>query len=217
MRKTIVVLLTVCALACCLYPVQSRADLLPEVTARPMPTASPSNADSASTPTERFGLIEFTELYTQRLVVYAGKAGIDVRIMPLRDMVYSFIPGTVMFTADVGSIIVDTNGYLVESVSMELSANGAAAQEAALRCIAGISALEYSYFDSVLMDTQQKSPLDEAALLFNEIIGKMQPAALQSARTGERVLVCSRNYDYLIGVNGDEAARHIMLTAQARK
>lgn len=152
--------------------------------------------------TKTRSLVSFLELYTLRFANYANKNGMKFDASIYSDMSPGKGKDYLSFESTAGSIMVYPDSYAVHRLTMALY-SGTSDYEHGMflytSCIMAFSALEFDANYDMDSSFVKRSATDDAVNLFHEKIGdrleEMLPKAMQ---TGERVFICSCNYDYYI-------------------
>lgn len=169
--------------------------------------------------TDRRGLIEFVELYTQRITEYQKDNGIDQNII-----FESFAPpytkdNYLILGSTAGSIGINQEDYTVHDVIMTLfisSTNDA--YNDVMSCIASISALEYDSTDDSLFKLMKSSAMERATYIMDEEIGKiLEDALAKAAESNQKVIVYSGNYEYFVEYYSSEDVWMWFLIAEERQ
>lgn len=171
--------------------------------------------------TDRRGLIEFVELYTQRITEYQKDNGIDCsRIFE------SFVPpwtndNYLIFGSTAGSIGVNQEDYTVHDVIMTLcipSKSDSDNDDFVISCIASIAALEYDSTDDSIFKLIKSSAMERAKEIMDEVIAELLVGAMAKAvASNQKVNVYSGNYDYYVDYYAPEGHEFLYLIAEERQ
>ena len=170
--------------------------------------------------TEKRGLVEFVELYTQRMDAYQQETGTSFDLIPGTSMP-SFWTGELQIVESLaGSIGVYPGNFTVHDVLMTFvvtSDDQAANKQAYVSCAAALSALEYDVSQDRGFHVLNSSALQESLDIVRNIYGNIGDSLVDVQAAGSRVLVYSGNYDYYLDLLEKDTAKIIYLIAEERK
>lgn len=174
--------------------------------------------------TKTRGLVSFLELYTLRFANYANKNGIKFDASIYSDIPPSKKGDYLLFESSAGLIGVYPASYAIHDLNMTLlsgTANDTRGMVLYTSCIMAFSALEFDASYDMDYSFAKRSVTDDVLELFHEKIwDKMEELLPKAVQTGERVFICSCNYDYYIEYYApDDSENHwyVYLIAEERK
>lgn len=170
--------------------------------------------------TDKRGLVEFVELYTQRMDEYQQVNGTTFDLMP-GTSTPSFWTGELQIVESLaGSIGVYPGDFTVHDVLMTLSVSSdeeSANQQSYISCAAAMSALEFDASQDKGFRVIDSSAMKEAILNIGNIYIDLGDILDKVKTTGSRVLVYSGNYDYYVDTLKKGSADIVYLIAEERK
>lgn len=160
--------------------------------------------------TEKRGLVEFIEVYMERITEYQKDARRDFNIpVPLWKSNPPYVgKDYVILHSSAGIIVANSEDFTVEEVSMTLIDMYISNADYLLNCAASISVLEYS------------DNMDEGLRIVMEEITpspKIDDALKQAIKSRDRVKVYSGNYDYFLVYQKNDNINGALLVAVERK
>ena len=170
--------------------------------------------------TEKRGLVEFVELYMQRMDEY----------QQVNETNYNLTPGT--FTSPswngelqiveslAGSIGVYPGDFTVHDVLMTFAVNPgeeSANEQAYVSCAVAMSALEYDAIRDTTFRLIKSSAIQESILTIGDIYLNLGETLDKVKASGSRVLVYSGNYDYYVDTLKIGSKDILYLIAEERK
>lgn len=170
--------------------------------------------------TEKRGLVEFVELYTQRMDEYQQETGAEFSMLP-GYYVPPFQAEDLLYVESLaGSIGIHPEDLAIHDVLMTFvvtSDDQAASKQAYVSCAAALSALEYDTSQDKGFHVLNSSALQESLDIVRKIYGDIGEALVDVQATGSRVLVYSGNYDYYLDLQEKDTAKIIYLIAEEHK
>lgn len=177
--------------------------------------------------TDRRGLIEFVELYMQRITKYQIDNGMEL------DFVYesSLAPSTkdnyLILDSTAGSIYINQEDFTVHSVGMVLYFSSEKSKDniesennmknTILKCIVAMSALEYDGRTEHLLKILKIDTVEEARLILHDILSNFGSILDEAVESGGPVSVYSGNYEYSIGYFTKDGGEMCYLIAEERQ
>ena len=152
--------------------------------------------------TDRCEMIEFVELFTQRITQYQDQKNVDFKMLPGAYSSPLVREGILIFESAAGSISVRTDDYTVHEVIITLANsndNQSKYEERLICASAAISALEANASADYMAKAMGSSAMDMAQIIMYEIIGnQFQDSVNKALSENTRIKVYEGNYSYFI-------------------
>lgn len=158
--------------------------------------------------TNRVGLVDFCELHTKRYVFAQQERDVDNDIIGANYGVLANVDDFLFVSTSAGNVNVYKNTLEINEATFTLydfDSDEATNDRHSMNFVSALSALEFDYLDErqISLDSVlhggPKNAFEKSAVIYNdEIFDIVNSYDISKARSGDRVLVYSGNYDYYL-------------------